>query len=71
MKAFFPEISGNHALRHRIGTEFYRHSFSHAYILEGPRGSGKHTLARQLAMAAACENRESEGHPLPCGKCKF
>lgn len=71
MKAFFPEIRGNHALRHRIGTEFYRHSFSHAYILEGPRGSGKHTLARQLAMAAACENRESEGHPLPCGKCKF
>ncbi|MBQ9801473.1 MAG: hypothetical protein IJW51_00150 [Clostridia bacterium] len=68
---FFPRVVGNEALRRRIGREFSEHSFSHAYILEGPRGFGKHLLARELAMAAACENRQSAQHTLPCGTCKF
>ena len=70
MKSFFPDICGNESLRRRIGAEFCEGSFSHAYILEGGRGYGKHLLARQMAMAAACENRQSKSHPLPCGICR-
>ena len=70
MKQYFKDIVGNRALCEQIGAEIAQGSFSHAYILEGKRGSGKHTLARQLAMAAACENRESAAHPLPCGSCR-
>lgn len=71
MKTFFPSIVGNDALCRRIGEEFEEGSFSHAYILEGARGYGKHTLALQLAMAAACENKKSTAHPLPCGTCRY
>jgi len=70
MKAFFPSIIGNEATKARLGADFLAGSFSHAYILEGPLGSGKHLLARQLAMAAACEARTDENAPLPCGVCR-
>lgn len=70
MKTFFPDMIGNESLRARIGTEFLAHSFSHAYILEGPCGCGKHLLARQMAMAAACEARGGDNAPFPCGQCR-
>ena len=39
---------------------------SHAYILSGPAGSGKHTLARLLCGAMLCA-APAEGRP--CGRC--
>jgi DNA polymerase-3 subunit gamma/tau len=41
---------------------------AHGYLLCGPRGTGKTTLARVLAMALNCENRGADGEP--CGICE-
>src|SRR3989475_3857264 len=41
---------------------------AHGYLFAGPRGVGKTTAARVLAMALNCERREPSGEP--CGVCE-
>ena len=69
-RELFPQLAGNAKLKTQLAPTVSSTppSLSHAYILEGPHGSGKHTLARAVAASLVCENREKDG-PLPCGNC--
>ena len=63
-------LAGNRALKTQLSQQEEGRGLSHAYILSGPAGSGKHTLARLLCGAMLCTapvERRPCGH---CGPCK-
>ncbi len=64
---FFSGLLENSETKKRLAQAILDDSFAHAYIIEGPRGCGKHTLAINLAAALNCENRSSSS--LPCARC--
>lgn len=70
MKLTMPEIAANEALRKRLCDEIMSKKLSHAYIIEGAKGTGRHLLAKTIAEAMACENRSVDGLPLPCHQCE-
>lgn len=69
MKEAMPYIVGNSELRRRLCDDILKNTEAHAYILAGPHGSGRHTLALNFAAALACENRDNSSEPLPCLHC--
>ena len=64
----FDMLVGNEALRARLQSDLCEGRLSHAYLIEGTRGSGRNTLATALAAALACERR-AQSDSLPCGQC--
>ncbi len=55
------EIVGQGEAVRLLGREMASGKMSHAYLLWGPRGSGKMALARRLALAANCTPSAARG----------
>ena len=68
MKKYFPRIFGNSETCSRIGAAIENRTVPHAFLLLGPSGSGKHTMATEIAAALNCT---SGGASLPCGECSL
>jgi DNA polymerase-3 subunit gamma/tau len=64
----FAEVAVQTHVSNTLRGAIARGRVAHGYLLCGPRGVGKTTLARVLAMALNCENRGETGEP--CGTCE-
>ncbi len=53
-------IVGNRDLLARLERDIRAGALSHAYILDGKTGSGRHTIAQFICLAIACENRPGQ-----------
>lgn len=58
-------LKGNERLKDQLARQERGRGLSHAYILSGPAGSGRHTLAGRLAAAMLCTGSGEK----PCGRC--
>ena len=50
----FDTLLGNTRLKDNLISSLNRGHISHFYLISGPAGSGKHTLARLLSAAILC-----------------
>lgn len=64
----FKDVVGHKNIIQYIQNTVTSDTVSHAYILNGERGSGKKLLANLFAMSLQCQDRESDGDA--CGKCQ-
>lgn len=60
----FPGFLGNEQLKRNLSAAMDRSRNAHFYLISGPKGSGKHTLARLLCAALVCTEAKK-----PCCKC--
>ena len=60
----FDTLLGNEQLKQNLTAARDRDRFSHFYLICGPEGSGRHTLADLLAAAMLCTGADA-----PCGVC--
>lgn len=62
----FDELVGQQYVVRSIKNAVQEGKVGHAYLFCGPRGTGKTSMARLLARAVNCEDKEHA----PCGKCE-
>ena len=60
----FDGLLGNEHIKKNLAASLEKGHISHFYLISGPEGSGKHTLARLLASAILCRGADK-----PCGAC--
>ena len=60
----FEGLLGNDRLKDNLTQSLRRGRISHFYLISGPEGSGKHTLAQLLTAAILCKDENR-----PCGRC--
>ncbi len=64
----FDKIYGNQKQKAFLMPDAADKRLAHAYIIEGETGSGRHTLAKTVIAALACEDNVPENRP--CGVCE-
>ena len=60
----FDTLLGNDRLKQNLAESLAKGHISHFYLISGPRGCGKRTLAKLMAQAILCR-----GSQKPCGTC--
>ena len=60
----FDRLLGNEQLKENLSRSIQSGRISHFYLICGPEGSGRHTLARLLAAAVLCQDTAK-----PCLRC--
>lgn len=64
----FEGLLGNQRIKENLRAGIGRGRVSHSYLITGPEGAGKRTLARLLAAAILC--KEAEKPCLTCNTCR-
>lgn len=64
------QFAGNARLKETLNHQEAGRGFSHAYLISGPIGSGRHTLARILASAMVCQQPPGQRPCACCTQCK-
>jgi hypothetical protein len=71
MSTRFDNIIGNESLRHRMAQDIDLGTLAHAYIIEGPVGSGRRTLTLSVICALACTPLPKKAFCKLREKCSF
>lgn len=64
----FESLLGNDRLKANLAESIAKKHIAHFYLISGPEGSGKHTLAKLMAAAILCQGTRKPC--LSCGPCR-